>query len=171
MIFDAYETYSTFLLMGNSLFSFFSQTHGNVKKKKLEWRHQVTIMNHSDSAASLSIVISSEGIWFPDENEKNDLWISVFITASLLCFWYNKPIKIFYFMIKTFYLHLCTVCTIVPISHLQYCLKVLSHLLILYIWFSGSFSLDTGCVFIHFESSPCSWQQGNPCCVYTKTAS
>lgn len=64
MIFDAYETYSTFLLMGNSFF------HGNVKKKKLEWRHQVTIMNHSDSAASLSIVISSEGIWFPDENEK-----------------------------------------------------------------------------------------------------
>lgn len=79
--------------------------------------------------------------------------------------------KNFYLTIKTFYLHLCTVCTIVPISHLQYCLKVLSHLLILYIWFSGSFSLDTGCVFIHFESSTCSWQQGNPCCVYTKTGS
>lgn len=80
MIFNAYETYSTFLLMGNSLFSFFSQTHGNVKKKKLEWRHQVTIMNHSDSAASLSIVISSEGIWFPDENEKKMIFGFLFLS-------------------------------------------------------------------------------------------
>lgn len=167
MIFDAYETHSSFLLTGNSLFSFVSQTHGNVKKKKLEWHHQVTIMNHSDSTVSLSIDISSEGIWFPDENEKNDLWISLFITVSLLCVWYIRPIKkkiiprlkIFSF-IMVYSVHYSS----------NFTFTILSKSLI--IWFPGSFSLDTGCVFIHFESSSC-WTQNewNPCCVYTKTGS